>query len=111
MNLSFYSRRAFTMVEVIVAALLFAVSAAGIFATISYTTSTTISDNRIKAGLYSKRVLDSLTKSVASNTWDTSSLSVGNHTWPSDSDFPGYNASYVVTDAGGARKVQVNVVW
>ena len=99
------------MVEVIVAAVLFAVSAAGIFATITYTRPSAVSDSRIKAALYSKKVLDSLNKAVEGATWDSGLLSVGSHNWPADAEFTGYTATYTVSDAGGARKVVVNIHW
>jgi Tfp pilus assembly protein PilV len=111
------SRRSFSMVEVIVAAVLFATASAGIFATISYTnhsSGSSGSDARVKAAFLAKMVLDQLNKEVNSSTWSSGLLSVGDHTWPAVAGFTGYTATYKVTEPdgpGGARKVVVNVDW
>jgi Tfp pilus assembly protein PilV len=107
-----YSQRAVSMVEVIVSAILFAAAAAGVFATISYTGKTATSHSRLEAALLSKKVLDQLSKEVNETTWASGALTVNTtHTWPADPDFPGYTATYTVSDVNGARKVDVDVAW
>ena len=101
------------MVEVIVASVLFATSAAGIFATINLVTSRNGDPGaKMKAALFAQRVLEGLDKKVSTLTWNTD-LSLGTHAWPI-TEFAGYSATYTVTDDAlvpGARKVEVNVHW
>ena len=98
------------MVEVIVAAVLFATASAGIFATISYTNRTIESGTRVRGAVFAKKILDSLNKEVIATSWNTGLLSIGSHNVPADASFPTCTATYVVTDAGGARKVVVTAV-
>jgi type II secretory pathway pseudopilin PulG len=107
-----HSRRAFSMVEVIVAAILFAVASASIFGTISHTDQTAVSNSRVRGALLGRKVLDRLSKAVTTENWTTGLLTVGSHTWPADADFPGYVVTYEVTsDASGARKVVLSIDW
>jgi len=99
------------MVEVVVAAVLFAAASAGVFATISFTNRSLESNTRVQAATFGKKILDRLRGAVVSATWNTGDLSIGTHTINvgSDADFPACSAVYVVSDAGnGARKVEVN---
>ncbi len=99
------------MIEVIIASLLFAGAAAGIFATISYTNTSTESESKVKAARFSKKILDQLNKDVTSSAGATS-FTNGVHNWPADAEFPGYTATYTVwIEPSGARKVTVNAVW
>ena len=103
------SRNAFSMVEVIVAAVLFAVASAGIFATISYTNRSIESNTRVRASVFSKKILDQLNREVSAATWNTGGLSVGNHNVAADPDFTGCTASYVVSNVSSTRKVVLTV--
>jgi prepilin-type N-terminal cleavage/methylation domain-containing protein len=112
----FQSKRAFSMVEVIVAAVLFAIASAGIFATISYTNRSVESDKRVQAATFSKKILDQLNKDVNALTWDivgSNGLTIGNHpiALGSDSDFPQCFGGYDVTDpdGNGGRKVLITI--
>lgn len=97
------------MVEVIVAAVLFAVASAGIFATISFTNRSTESNTRVRASIFAKKILDQLNREVSAVTWDTGLLSVGNHNVPADANFAGCTASYVVSNVSSTRKVLLTV--
>ena len=103
------------MVEVIVASVLFAASAAGIFATVAMTNRDPDIDTKIQAARFAKKVIDGLNKEVIGSTWSTAgtSLAVGVHNWPADAEFSGYTATYTVSAdvATGARKVVVNINW
>ena len=104
------SLRAFSMVEVIVASILFAAASVGVFATISYTNRTAESTAKVKTAMFSKKILDQLNKDVSEATWATGSLTLGVHNVAagSDPDFPACSATYTVSDASGARKVVVD---
>ena len=109
-----HSQRAFSMVEVIVAAVLFALASAGIFATISYTNRTVESNKRVQASSFAKKILDGLNKEVVGATWGLAGnlLTVQGPAYvvPADPDFPGCTASYTVANAGTARKVRLVVI-
>ena len=102
------------MVEVVVAAVLFAVASAGIFATISYTSRTVQSSSRVQAATLAKKVLDQLNTQVDASTWDTAGnlLTVGNYGPIADANFPGCTINYTASPdaATGARKVLITVV-
>jgi prepilin-type N-terminal cleavage/methylation domain-containing protein len=105
----------FSMVEVIVAAVLFATTAAGVFATISFTNRKVESDTRTQAVAFAKKILGQLNEHVNSSTWDQSnnSLTVKDDPYvvPADADFPGCTGSYLVSDpdGNGGRKVVIEV--
>jgi prepilin-type N-terminal cleavage/methylation domain-containing protein len=107
-------QRAFSMVEVVVAAVLFAVASAGIFATISLTNRTAESGLRVQAATFAKEVLDQLNSAVDASTWKdpNNRLSPGIHNVPLGSvpDFPACSATYEVSQPdgqNGARKVEI----
>lgn len=110
------------MVEVMVASVIFVISAAGIFATMSLTRKPTVQvDSKLQAALFGKKILDSLSKSVSPSGYaDGGALSkvptphhvVNMEDVDSSHEFSGYNATYDVSDdSTGALKVTVNVQW
>jgi prepilin-type N-terminal cleavage/methylation domain-containing protein len=108
------NRRAFSMVEVIVASVIFAAAVAMIFATMARTQLPVMSsDERVKAAFFGKRILDGLSRSVTANALAADDLDPGEHgPFYDNAAFPGYSATYVVTNGvDGVRKVVVNVTW
>ena len=105
--------RSFSLVEVMVASVIFAMAATGIFATINLTNQSSGSDSRVKAALFGKKILDGLSREVSPDGWaEDGKLSLGEHQVSEDPDFSGYAARYTVfSDTTGARKVTVNVFW
>jgi Tfp pilus assembly protein PilV len=107
-------KRSFSLVEVVVAAVIFAVASLGIFATINLMDKTATSDARLKAALFAKKILDGLSAEIEPGVNNTGgALSSGTHQVADDADFSGYTASYYVSadTATGARKVKVTVTW
>ncbi len=100
----------FSLVEVIIAALLFSATAAGVFSTISYTNRRTESDLKIKAALFSKKVLDGLNKDVSESSWAVVFATGPHPTVITYADYTGCSATYTVSDVDGARKVNVNSI-
>lgn len=102
----------FSIMEAALAAVIFAVAAAGIFSTIAVMRQPAVeSEERIGAAYYAQQILEDLRAKVdqgnlAANTGD---LSTGNHSAGSSGI---YSADYVVTpQANGSRKVTVTVTW
>lgn len=115
-RIHFLARRAFSMVEVVVASIIFVIAATGVFATMAKMNNPVVqSDSRVKAALFGKKLLDNLSKDVTDLTYDTGNLSIGTHMVaadPADTEFAAYSATYVVTThASGARQVTLNVQW
>ncbi len=109
------ARRSFTLVEVIIASVIFIIAAAGVLSTIGLMNSPSLSNSsRITAMTFAKKVADGLHKDVKSGI-TAGNLSVGAHGVAADPLFPGFTASYVVslitTDTNGLRKVDVTVTW
>jgi len=106
--------RGFSMIEVIVAAVIFATAAAGVMATVSITSTPAVNNEaRLKGASFGKKVLDTLSKAVKSGMDTSGALTVGPHVYGADpdGDFPGYTANYVVSIVGGQRKVDITVAW
>ena len=108
--------RGFSMVEVLVAAVVFVTAAAGIFATVAQTqVGVKVSDARSRATLCGKEVLDGLSKEVADSTWDTGAMAIGGP-YAVAGSYPnciaGYTPTYsVAAVADGTRQVTVTVSW
>lgn len=101
----------FSITEVTVAALIFALTAVGIVSTISsLRTPSATSQKDLQAAYYGQDILDDLRAKVDQRTWTNSSspLAVGTHTLPPDGI---YNAVYTVTDDGNGRNVTLNITW
>ena len=110
----------FSLVEAIIAAVIFAIATAGIFSTLIVLRKPAAeSDERIGAAYFAQQILEDLRAYVSANGWDTGPLSVGVHSGSGPITLTGsgpygvlYTAQYTVTqDANGARKVQVSVTW
>jgi len=112
-----HAQTGFSMVEVIVASLIFSLAAAGIFATVSSLNQPSQdSDEEVRAVFIGKQVLESLRTAVSANTWDTGPLAIGD-TYTGNSiivDGISYDWVYAVEAdpyGTGARKVILNVTW
>ena len=111
-------RNGFTIIEVVVAALIFAIATAGIFATVSSLSKPAQeSTEEVTAAFLGKRILEDLRTSVDATTWSLNSsfLSVGTHTLNSmNIDGIVYTGNYIVTaDPSGtaSRQVTLNLNW
>ena len=120
-NLKYHksSEDAFTLVEAVVAALVFAAVAVGLFATSSALKKPSVlTDKRLTAAFYGKQILEDLRAKVDQRDWNNSSgpLWQGDHvTQPIYN--PTYNVSYSISYTvsnivgSSARKVDVTVTW
>ena len=107
---------AFSMVEVIVAAVVFTVAAVGVLAAISRARHPVgDADHRLQAAAYGKQILDRLRADISVDSWSGDDWQGGakNPHWlPADSNFLGYNAHYNVTDdALGGKQISLNISW
>lgn len=117
----------FTIVEVLVASMVFSIAAVGIFSTIAITRKpSAVSERKIAAAYYGKRVLDDLRAKTDArpNVWNGGALgtagslpySVGLGTTTINGTV--YTATYTVNDATPAspgapevRKVDLTITW
>ncbi|NTV28882.1 MAG: prepilin-type N-terminal cleavage/methylation domain-containing protein [Candidatus Omnitrophica bacterium] len=103
------SKGAFSMVEVLVAAVVFSIGAAGVLIAVSRSRSPVAdSDRRVQAAVYGKQVLARLRAGVSANTWTGPDWTDGVH----DVSSADFNAAYTVTtDASGGKKVDLTLSW
>ena len=110
----------FSLVEVIVASLIFTVTIAGVLSSIAILKPPAeFSEKGIEATYYVQNVLEDLRSKVDARTWSDPSvnsnpLAPGTHTLPTFVSTNGvtYSSSYVVTqDAMGGREVNMTVSW
>ena len=112
----------FSIVEVVVAALIFAIAAAGFYsAVVGLTQQTEPLNQRAKAAFIGKQILEDLRTSVNAENWG----SLGSNLSPKVADNPHillpvtvdnvvYNRQYNVIDdpdGTGARRVVLNITW
>lgn len=111
---------AFTITEVVVSALIFAIATAGIMATASSMRKPAVeSSEDVAAAFLAKRILDGLRSQLAAGTWNqvggNFDTSVSNHVLnPITLDGTVYTPWYTIeTDPQGtqARKVNLTVTW
>jgi prepilin-type N-terminal cleavage/methylation domain-containing protein len=104
------NNRGFTLVEVVVAAVIFSASIVGVFTTVSsFRTPLETSTKKLRAAQLSRKVLEGLRQGVWFNHPNPDPLSVGVHGPAADADFPGYSYSYTVTDGGGTVPDRVDI--
>ncbi|MBF0595312.1 MAG: type II secretion system protein [Candidatus Omnitrophica bacterium] len=109
-------RKGFSLLEVVVGAVIFSISIAVIYAAtgsiskqpVVQTTDTTI------AALYGQSFLDSMRTEVNAAKWSgsTSPLTVGSsRAIPAgySTNFPGFSGTYIVEDVSGIRKVTLTI--
>jgi len=107
------NKRGFTLVEIAIAAVVFSVSIASVFASVSsFRTPVMTATRKIKAGQLSKKILDGLRQRV-SNVMAADTLQIGDHGTAgapkTDVDFPGYQYWYTVSNVGGSTAVRVDL--
>ncbi len=105
------NKKGFSMMEAMVAAMIFAIGVVGVYATMSSQNEPSMeSDERVKAAFAGKKFLESLRGRVDAQTFTTGDLSIGTHTPVSVGT---YSYSYVVSNPGpgGARHVDLTVTW
>ncbi|MBL8012628.1 MAG: prepilin-type N-terminal cleavage/methylation domain-containing protein [Candidatus Omnitrophica bacterium] len=101
--------RAFSMVEVMIAAVILSISVIGVMATMSAQKEPALeSDERVQAALAAKQFLEGLRGKVDATTYNTGDLSLGLH---SDVSLGSYTVNYLVSPDGNARKVEMNISW
>lgn len=105
--------KAFSLLEVMVAAVVFTLFVAGVFSSIkALNNPLTTTDKQSKGVQYGKRFLESLSKEVRADTWDiagSNNLTIGTRAIPADPDFPGFSGNYTVSSQSGARKVILTI--
>ena len=112
------SQKGFTMVEAVVAALIFAAVVVGIFSTTAALKKPAVnSDKKLTAAYLGKQVLEDLRSKVDQRDWDTGALKVGGpYTLPPIVN-PTYGVTYTVTytvsavPGSSARQVDLKVQW
>ena len=106
---------AFSMVEVIVAAVVFTLAVVGILASMGRARMpVTQSDQRLKAASLASNILGGLRSGLSSDSWDTSIFSEADnpHEFTNIPGYPGYNATYnIVVDDIGGKKLDLTVSW
>ncbi len=108
--------RAFTMIEVVVATVIFSLAMAGIFASISNLRQPAVeSTQEVTAAFIGKRILEDLRGEVNAETWNAGKLTRGIHNLPDIvQGNQTYTATYTVTDdtdGTSARQVTLNISW
>lgn len=113
------AKTGFTLVEVIVATIIFLLAAAGLFATISALGKpSSVSEREMRAAMIAKSIIHDLRKEVDSDTWNFGNLQAGaTYSAPVtplfSAEIPYYATYTVEADPLGsrARRVTVNVTW
>ena len=111
------SQKGFTMVEAVVAALVFAAVVVGIFSTTAALKKpAVVSDKKLTAAYYGKQILEDLRSKVDQRDWNSGQLNLGVH-GPVTINNPTYNVTYSVTytvntiPGSSARQVFLKVQW
>jgi Tfp pilus assembly protein PilV len=102
-------QKAFSMVEALVAAVILSISVVGVLSTMSSQKAPSQeSDQKVLAAMAAKQFLEGLRSKVDATTFATGELSLGLHSGVS---LGTYTVDYLVTAAGNARKVELNITW
>lgn len=102
----------FSLLEALVAAVVFVIATTGLFSV--FTTqrqSLDRSSRRLQAANFAKEVLEDLRAKVDQSNWDTGDMQIGNHSITSADGR--YTADYVVSEDATTkvRKVDLTVTW
>lgn len=101
--------QAFSMVEVLIVAVILSISVIGVMATMSAQKGPAVeSDEKVQAALAAKQFLEELRSKVDASTYNTGDLSLGAH---NNISYGGYTINYLVSADGNARKVDLNIAW
>ena len=112
-------KKGFTVVEVIVATIVFTIAAAGIFAMTSGLRKSAVTDSKedINAAFIGKRVLEDLRTKVDATNWNQAGGPLDPATNPHAAntivvDGKTYTPTYnVIQEADGGRRVTINITW
>lgn len=97
------------MVEALIAAVILSISVVGVLSIISaQKVPAQESDEKVLAAMAAKQYLESLRGKVDATTYSTGDLALGMH---SGIIYGVYTINYMVTAAGVARKVDLNIAW
>ena len=115
------TKKAHTLIEILVTVILFSIGILGIFSVFTFMTrNTTISENKLLAANKGKELLEDLRAKIDTRTWDTPTpswdLTCDNtsHNWPDNIQFKGDPIKYVCVEddpIAGVRKVTLTVTW
>lgn len=111
--------KAFTLVEVIISSVIFALAMAGVYASVSQLRQpATESSQEVTAAFLGKQILDKLRTQINAQSWNmvSGNLMAGQSYTGLAATINGinYNYSYIVEDDPGgtnARKVTLNITW
>jgi Tfp pilus assembly protein PilV len=106
------NKKGFSMMEALVAAMVFSIGVVGVFAAMSSQKAPAVeSDARVKAAFAAKQFLEGLRSQVdaADYAANTGNLTLGVHSGVS---LGTYTVDYTVSDAGNnARRVDLTITW
>lgn len=112
------NKKAVSLIEVTIGALIFSISAAGLFSVFrAQRFATEQTENRLEAAYVARQVLEDLRTKVDPQTWNTGALTLGAHTLPpipSSNPLVTYNVTYNVTEPEAGvdiRRVDLTVTW
>ena len=108
------NKRGYSLVEIIVAAVIFSVSIASVFASVSsFRIPVEDSTRQLRAAQLSKKILEGLRQKVADPMATNPDLSNGQHGTsgaPSvDAEFPAYQYWYTVSNVAGSNVLKVDI--
>lgn len=108
-------KQGFTIVEVVMASIIFALTAAGIYTTLSALRQPAGESARdVTAAFLGEQFLQSMRNEVDQSTWNSGRLTLGNHTeTPVIINGITYSIAYTVSadSLSDARKVVLNISW
>jgi Tfp pilus assembly protein PilV len=113
------NKRGYSLVEITVAAVVFSVSIASVFASVSsFRKPVEDSTKRVRAAQLSKKILEGLRQKVADPMATSVELSVGQHGTSGapltdaefEADYPGYRYWYTVSNIVGSNAVKVDII-
>ena len=116
------TKKAHTLVEILVTVIIFSIGILGIFSVFTFMTrNTTISEKKLSAANRGKELLEDLRAKIDTRTWDTPTPSWdltcdgGEYTWPGpDGVFDTKDIKYTCKGIPGIpdiRKVTLTVTW
>ena len=105
-------KRAFSLVEVIVSAVIFTVTLAGVFGAVRSMANHPVSQvtTDVQAVLYGQKFLQVLRGQVAVGGWSAPSYNPGSHDIPPDGNFVGYNGTYTIVLNNDVYGVTLNII-
>ena len=111
--------KGFSLIEVIMAALIFAIATGGLFSTFRVQREySNKSERKLQAAYCGRQVLEELRSKIDQRNWDSGNLQEGTRTYTfASAPCSAFTAAYTVTNVvinsvtTGGRKVTLNVNW